>query len=106
MSSSFDDSVADPVYLSDDGFIIEDSPVLVTEEEQVSNYPSPTSIFVSGGGLSPDQPEISSVNESGTPFEGEYMASDGSILPPLSEMQPEEGFALREWRRLGLYHFY
>ncbi|XP_023752919.1 clathrin light chain 2 [Lactuca sativa] len=99
MSSSFDDSVADPVYLSDDGFIIEDSPVLVTEEEQVSNYPSPTSIFVSGGGLSPDQPEISSVNESGTPFEGEYMASDGSILPPLSEMQPEEGFALREWRR-------
>ncbi|KVI09923.1 clathrin light chain 2 [Cynara cardunculus var. scolymus] len=24
---------------------------------------------------------------------------DGSVLPPLSEMQPEEGFALREWRR-------
>ncbi|KAL7612181.1 clathrin light chain 2 [Lactuca sativa] len=99
MSSSFDDSVADPVHLSDYGFVVEDSPVLVTEEEQVFNYPSPTPILVYGGGLSPDQPEISSFNENGTPFEGEYMALDGSILPPLSEMQPEEGFALKEWRR-------
>lgn len=32
---------------------------------------------------------------------GEYTngGSDGSILPPPSDMAPEEGFALREWRR-------
>ncbi|KAL4576163.1 hypothetical protein LXL04_012252 [Taraxacum kok-saghyz] len=92
MSSLFDDSVAAPVHPSNDGFLIEDSSVLDTEE----------AIFVSGGELSPDQPKHSSFRsekEYGTPFEGEYMASDGSVLPPLSEMQPEEGFALREWRR-------
>lgn len=102
MSSSFDDSVAAPVHPSDDGLVVEDPPVLDTEEAQVSNYPSPTPVFVSGGGLSADQPEFSSFHsekENGTPLEGEYMASDGSVLPPLSEMQPEEGFALREWRR-------
>ncbi|CAI9260887.1 unnamed protein product [Lactuca saligna] len=60
MSSSFDDLVADPVHLSDDGFVVEDSPILVTEEEQ--------------------------------------------ILFPLSEMQPEEGFALIEWRRENALH--
>ncbi|GLT54210.1 hypothetical protein SLA2020_274280 [Shorea laevis] len=26
-------------------------------------------------------------------------ASDGPVLPPPTEMEPEEGFALREWRR-------
>lgn len=32
---------------------------------------------------------------------GEYAngGSDGSILPPPSDMAAEEGFALREWRR-------
>lgn len=30
---------------------------------------------------------------------GDVFASDGPILPPPSEMQPEEGFILREWRR-------
>ena len=33
-------------------------------------------------------------------FDGEYVAVDGPILPPPSEMEHEEGFALREWRRL------
>ncbi|XAR59143.1 hypothetical protein NMG60_11014809 [Bertholletia excelsa] len=28
-------------------------------------------------------------------------SSDGPVLPPPSEMQPDEGFALREWRRLN-----
>ncbi|CAK9152510.1 unnamed protein product [Ilex paraguariensis] len=28
-------------------------------------------------------------------------SSDGPILPPPTEMQPEEGFALREWRRIN-----
>ncbi|CAL5351476.1 hypothetical protein CsSME_00038844 [Camellia sinensis var. sinensis] len=30
---------------------------------------------------------------------GGFVASDETILPPPAEMEPEEGFALREWRR-------
>ncbi|XP_071722134.1 clathrin light chain 1-like [Rutidosis leptorrhynchoides] len=30
---------------------------------------------------------------------GDVFASDGPILPPPTEMEPEEGYALREWRR-------
>lgn len=30
---------------------------------------------------------------------------DGPILPPPSEMESDEGFALREWRRLDLIFF-
>jgi hypothetical protein len=29
--------------------------------------------------------------------------SDGPILPPPTEMEPEEGFALREWRRWDIF---
>ena len=32
-------------------------------------------------------------------FDEGLTGSDGLILLPLTEMQPEEGFALREWRR-------
>lgn len=92
MSSSFDDSLAAPVHPSGDDSVVQGSSILGTEEAQVSDYPSSTPIHVSGEGLSPDQPELSS-------FQSEYVASDGSVLPPPSEMQPEEGFALREWRR-------
>ncbi|KAJ6769806.1 CLATHRIN LIGHT CHAIN, partial [Salix purpurea] len=28
-----------------------------------------------------------------------FFVSDGPILPPPTEMEPEDGFALREWRR-------
>lgn len=31
--------------------------------------------------------------------DGDVFASDGPVLPPPTEMEPEEGFALREWRR-------
>ncbi|THG13470.1 hypothetical protein TEA_016754 [Camellia sinensis var. sinensis] len=29
-----------------------------------------------------------------------FFTADGPVLPPPSEMQPDEGFALREWRRV------
>ena len=35
----------------------------------------------------------------GQGFDGGFGGSDDPILPALSEMLPEEGFALREWRR-------
>ncbi|MFX9844743.1 hypothetical protein ABTP16_02425, partial [Acinetobacter baumannii] len=54
----------------DDGFLVPDS------DE------SPPSIFAS------DPADFSSETN-----------SNGPILPPLSEMEPEEGYALREWRR-------
>ncbi|KAM7491928.1 hypothetical protein LguiA_034849 [Lonicera macranthoides] len=57
--------------------------------------PPPPPIFVSGGGISSDQTEFSSFS----PKANGYVESDGPILPSLNEMQPEEGFALREWRR-------
>jgi len=31
--------------------------------------------------------------------DGGFGNSDGLILPPPTDMAPEEGFALREWRR-------
>ena len=36
----------------------------------------------------------------GEDFNGGFPRSDGSISPPPMEMELEEGFALREWRRL------
>lgn len=40
-------------------------------------------------------------NGNGGFFESDdgVFTSDGPMLPPLSEMEPEEGYALREWRR-------
>ncbi|XP_009369153.2 clathrin light chain 2-like [Pyrus x bretschneideri] len=40
----------------------------------------------------------------GQGFDGGFGGSDDPILPPPSEMLPEEGFALREWRRQNAIH--
>lgn len=40
-----------------------------------------------------------SPEENGKGFDGEFGGSDGPMLPPPSEMEAEEGVALREWRR-------
>lgn len=38
-------------------------------------------------------------NENGNGYGDDVFVSDGPVLPPPSEMEPEEGYALREWRR-------
>lgn len=48
-------------------------------------------MYSAGDGLSPLSPEPNGSADSAV--------SDGLILPPLTEMQLEEGSALREWRR-------
>ncbi|TQD98650.1 hypothetical protein C1H46_015707 [Malus baccata] len=44
-------------------------------------------------------PPLIYAESNGRGFDGGFGGSDDSILPAPSEMLPEEGFALREWRR-------
>ncbi|KAK4745934.1 hypothetical protein SAY87_012246 [Trapa incisa] len=55
---------------------------------------APDTIFVGAGGYSPEQ--------NGSEFVGDFGVGHGPILPPPTNMQPDEGFALREWRRLNV----
>ncbi|KAK4582477.1 hypothetical protein RGQ29_025600 [Quercus rubra] len=64
----------------------------VFSTQTVPDTPSPPPIY--SGGFSDFSPE-----QNGKDFDGGFGGSDGPILPPPSEMQSEEGFALREWRR-------
>ncbi|KAI4331572.1 hypothetical protein MLD38_029749 [Melastoma candidum] len=67
------------------GYDADSSPVINAPQ----SFGSGDEGLVGSGGFSPEQ-------------NGEYFrASEGPILPPPSEMQTEEGFALREWRRLN-----
>lgn len=69
----------------------------------------PTGVFFGEDDVSVDQPAASPygsvpvVNGNGNEgfFEGDdgVFASDGPMLPSPIEMEPEEGYALREWRR-------
>ena len=76
-----------------------DSPFFASQP--IQGTPSPPPIHVGGGGLSPDPVEFSSFSPeaNGDVFDGGYVAADGPILPPPTEMEAEEGVALREWRR-------
>ncbi|XP_075636590.1 clathrin light chain 2-like [Castanea sativa] len=64
----------------------------VFSTQTLPETPSPPPIY--SGGFSDFSPE-----QNGKDFDGGFGGSDGPILPPPSEMQSEEGFALREWRR-------
>ncbi|XP_050250741.1 clathrin light chain 2-like [Quercus robur] len=57
--------------------------------------------FSAGDDAVASQPvsEIYADEAIGEDFDGGFPGSDGPILPPPTEMEPEEGFALREWRR-------
>ncbi|XP_057474921.1 clathrin light chain 2-like [Actinidia eriantha] len=88
--------------LADSEFVKDsDSPFFTSKPipETLSTPP----IYAGVGGFSPDPLEFSSFSPeaNGNAFDGGYVAADGSVLPPPAEMEAEEGFALREWRRLN-----
>lgn len=99
-ADSVKDSAGDSPIFNTSSYVAGDD---VFASQPVPETPSPPSIYASGGGFSADQPEFSafSPEANGKAFDGEFGGSDGPILPPPSEMQSEEGFALREWRRLN-----
>ncbi|XP_068638436.1 clathrin light chain 2-like [Aristolochia californica] len=68
----------------------------VFQSSAVPETPSPPPIYSGGEGFSTFSPE-----SNGKAFDGVFAPSDGPILPSPDEMQDEEGFALREWRRLN-----
>ncbi|XP_054781360.1 clathrin light chain 3-like [Prosopis cineraria] len=60
----------------------------------VSEAPSPPSIYSAAGVYTTFSPE-----QSVKDLDSDFGASNGPILPPAADMEPEVGFALREWRR-------
>lgn len=66
----------------------------VFSSQPVPETTSPPSVYSAAGGFSEYSP-----GQNGEGFDGGFDSSDVPILPPPAEMQPEEGFALREWRR-------
>lgn len=74
----------------------EGSPVLASQS--IPGSPSVLPIYGSGGGYRSDAAMFSQENYEHA-VESDNSAADGPILPSPVEMQSEEGYALREWRR-------
>lgn len=78
-----------------------DSPMFHSNNNNDNSFSGGDDVFAS----QPDE-EIYAEEANGEGFDGGFPGSDGPILPPPMEMEPEEGFALREWRRYGFeFHF-
>ncbi|XVF55109.1 hypothetical protein PTKIN_Ptkin06aG0009800 [Pterospermum kingtungense] len=91
-ADSVKDSVADsPPVFGSQSFDTGDDVFL---SQPMPETPSPPPIYGSGGGYSAFSPE-----QNGEGLNGEFGGSDVPILPSPAEMEPEEGSALREWRR-------
>lgn len=96
---SFDDDGYDPRLASQRfdpySFRADSSPAYGSSEDVFGSHTAHNSSIphadVGAGEFSPEQ--------NGTEFSGGIGVADGPILPPAMDMQPEEGFALREWRR-------
>ncbi|KAI4353296.1 hypothetical protein L6164_002255 [Bauhinia variegata] len=68
----------------------------VFSTQSVAETPSPPSIYSTGPGYTAFSPE-----QNGQGLDTGFGTSDGPILPPPADLEPEEGFALREWRRVN-----
>ncbi|KAF5737230.1 clathrin light chain 3 [Tripterygium wilfordii] len=87
----------------DDGYIGYDPRIQSQRFDSFTNFDA-NSVKDSVGDSSPifGSQSYSAGHEVFSPLQeasGGFGATDGSVLPPSSEMEPEEGFALREWRR-------
>lgn len=73
-----------------------------SESHKDSASDSPIYHSFSGGdvfGANSSSPPLIHPESNGKGFDGGFGGSDGPILPTPTEMEPEEGYALREWRR-------
>lgn len=96
--SNFDaDSVKDsagdssPIFGSHQSYTAADDVFL---SQPVPETPSPPSVYSNAGAEGALSPE-----HDGKGLDGDFGASDGPVLPSPMDMEPEEGLALREWRR-------
>ncbi|CAK7325844.1 unnamed protein product [Dovyalis caffra] len=86
--STFDDSFDDSVVQTESNRPFDD------DFPYVGHYSQPLDdSFAAGNDFFESQPPISPQENGG------FGGSEGPILPPPSEMEADQGFALREWRR-------